>query len=459
MKAILRRWDGAVRGLVCLVALGVSSGVAATPEWKVGLSAARITPDKPLMLAGYAARSTPYKNIEDDLYSKVLVLEDGQGNRGVMVTNDLIGIAVEVGEEICVRLREKAGLRREQIALNASHTHTGPTLSLTAQARGSFSPQDAKNTVEYTRRLQDVIVDLVLRAIADLKPANLSWGVGVANFAMNRREFTPNGVRLGVNPRGLVDRSVPVLRVDGADGKPRAVLFGYACHNTTLSQNDYMISPDYAGYAQQVVQKASPGVQAMFVTGCGGAANPYPRGTIAISRQHGEELGREVMRVMENKLSPVRGPLTCVMGNADLPVRQTPRHELEQLVAKGNVREKASASRLLQSLDRGDPQPRHYSAPIAVWQLGGDLTWVGLSGEVVADYVPLIEKAVGPLQLWISAYCNDYFGYVPSARMLTEGGYETLGLFRANGIFTPETETVLVNTVRELSVRAGRQVP
>jgi hypothetical protein len=201
------------------------------------------------------------------------------------------------------------------------------------------------------------------------------------------------------------------------------------------------------------------GAQAMFGSGCGGAANPYPRGTLQVSREHGAALGREVCRVVETKLQPVRGPLTCVMAPAELPVRQTPRRELEQLVATGNVREKASATRLIESLDRGDAQPKHYSAPVAVWQFGNDLTWVGLSGEVVADYVPLIERAIGPLQLWISAYCNDYFGYVPSARMLAEGGYETLGLFRSNGIFTPETETVLVNKVRELSVQAGRTVP
>ena len=441
------------------LALFASTSIVTAAEWKAGIASAKITPDKPLMLAGYAARSTPFKNVEDDLYAKVLVLEDAQGNRGVMVTSDLIGLAAEIGEPICERLREKAGLRREQIVLNASHTHTGPTLSLSAEARGFSSAQDAKNTVEYTRRLQDVIVDLVLRASADLKPASLSWGVGVAHFAMNRREFTAKGVRLGVNPRGLADRSVPVLRIDGEKGKPRAVLFGYACHNTTLSQADYMVSPDYAGYAQQFVQKGWPETQAMFISGCGAAANPYPRGSIEIAREHGSALGREVTRVLETQLQPVRGLLKCVLATADLPVRQSTRAELEQLLAKGNAREKASAGKMLLSLDRGDAQPKHYAAPVAVWQFGSDLTWIGLSGEVVADYVPLIEKAVGPLQLWISAYCNDYFGYVPSARMLTEGGYETLGLFRANGIFTTETETVLVNKIRELSVQAGRRVP
>jgi neutral ceramidase len=447
-----------MKTLIWFAVVALSPALSWAAEWKVGLAAAKITPDKPLMLAGYAARSTPFKNVEDDLFTKVLVLEDAKGNRGVIITNDLIGIAAEIGEPICERLREKAGLGREQIVLNASHTHTGPTLSLNPEAR-TGSPQDAKNTVEYTRQLQDVIVNLVMDAIADLKPASLSWGVGVAHFAMNRREFTAKGVRLGVNPRGLVDRSVPVLRIDDVDGKVRAVLFGYACHNTTLSQTDYMVSPDYAGYAQQFVQKNFPGVQAMFVSGLGGAANPYPRGSIEVSREHGAALGGEVGRLLETKLQPVSGPLTCVSAPAELPVRQTTRAELEQLAAKGNVREKASAGKMLLSLERGDSQPKHYAAPVAIWQFGDDLTWVGLSGEVVADYVPLIEKAVGPLQLWISSYCNDYFGYVPSARMLLEGGYETLGLFRANGIFTSETETVLVNKVRELSVRAGRKVP
>ena len=68
---------------------------------------------------------------------------------------------------------------------------------------------------------------------------------------MNRREFTEKGVILGVNPRGPVDRSVPVLRVTNPDGKVLAVLFGAACHNTTLGPKDYRISGDFAGFAQE----------------------------------------------------------------------------------------------------------------------------------------------------------------------------------------------------------------
>jgi len=432
---------------------------AADADWQVGLASVNITPSKPLMLAGYAARSHPFDRVEDELFAKALVLADDQGNRGVIITTDLIGMASAISEAICARITEQTGLKREQIVINSAHIHTAPTLDLSEKPRGFFSEQWAKNTAAYTREVQDKLVALVVRAVQALAPAKLSWSTGVANFAMNRREFTPRGVRLGVNPRGLVDRSVPVLRIDGADGQPRAVLFGYACHNTTLTQNDYMLSGDYAGAAQRFVEKQVPGVQAMFILGCAGDANPYPLGTVELARQHGATLGTEVCRVLETKLAPVRGPLRCVFDRAALPVQPTPRAELEKMLAKGNVREKETAKRMIDDFERGAPMMKTYPAPVAVWQFGRDLTWVGLSNEVVVDFVPMIEKAIGPLQLWISAYCNDVSGYIPSARVISEGGYETRGIYSANALFTPETETVLVAKVRELSGRAGRKLP
>ena len=444
-------------GVFLLATLAGPGANAAEPEWKVGQATAKITPTKPLMLAGYAARNRPFDRIEDDLFAKALVIEDAAGNRGVMVTADLIGFTAAVADPICERLREKAGLRREQIVLNASHIHTGPSLSLNPAKRGNFSADDAINTVEYTRWLQDQIVDVVLRALGELTPARLSWGGGQASFAMNRREFTPTTIKLGVNPRGLVDRTVPVLRIDGLDGKPRAVVFGYACHNTTLTQRDYMLSGDYAGYAQRLIEERFPEAQAMFVIGCAGDANPYPLGTLELARQHGAALGEEVCRVLTTALRPVRGTLTCVFDRAVLPVRQMDRNELERMTLVGNTREKATAAEMLAAVARGEPQPTSYPAPVAVWQFGDDLTFVGLSGEVVVDFVPLIEKAIGPLQVWISAYCNDVFGYIPSARVVAEGGYEARGIYAINGLFTAEAESVLVDKVRELSARAGRK--
>jgi hypothetical protein len=146
------------------------------------------------------------------------------------------------------------------------------------------------------------------------------------------------------------------------------------------------------------------------------------------ARQHGAELSQEVERVLggpgfigsgqAGKLRPVRGPLRIAYGTTELP-----------LEAGGNV-----------------------TGRVAVWRLGEDLTLVALSGEVVVDYVALIEKALGPLNLWVAAYSNDVFGYLPSARVLGEGGYET-----GRG-FSAKAQDALVTKVRELAATVGRTV-
>ncbi|MBW8885852.1 MAG: hypothetical protein JF612_13990 [Planctomycetia bacterium] len=194
---------------------------------------------------------------------------------------------------------------------------------------------DAERTAAYTREMCDKIVVTAAEAATKLQPAKLSWGTGVVHFVMNRREFTTDrGVILGVNPRGPADRSVPVLRIDDPSGKLLTVVCGTACHNTTLGGNDYEISGDYAGHAQRLIEEQHPGAQAMFVLGCAGDANPYPRGTHEIALTHGKELGKEVERVLTTKLVPVRGPLKIQSGEASLPLAPPPsREEIEKLAA------------------------------------------------------------------------------------------------------------------------------
>jgi neutral ceramidase len=430
-------------------------------DWKVGLARVKITPDYPVFLAGYASRNKPFINVEADLYAKALALEDGHGQRVVLVTSDLIGFSASVAEPICQRLRDKTGLKREQILLNSSHTHTGPTLLLRASDREEPAGGDLERNIEYTRQLQDKIVELVQQATARLEPAKLSWGVGVCPFVMNRREFTANGVILGVNPRGLADRTAPILRIDAPDGRLRAVLFGAAVHGTTLGGEIYELCGDYAGFAQANIEEKYPSVQAMFIMGCAGDANPYPRGTMALAREHGATLGKEICRLLEGKLRPVRGPLHIAFDRAALPLQPPPpREELKKQATRKGGYQAWVAQKMLATLERGEKPPEHYDCPISVWQFGDDLTLVGLSGEVVVDYVSMLEKALGPNKLWLTAYCNDVFGYLPSARVLREGGYETRGLYSGGvGYFDAKAQDVLVDRLRELAKQVGRKMP
>jgi neutral ceramidase len=445
-----------------VVMAGVGSLSATSPEdWKVGLAAAKITPQQPVMLSGYASRNHPFEKVTTDIFAKALALEDGAGHLAVLVTTDLLGLPATVAEPVCARLQEKAGLSREQILLSSSHIHTGPALKAMIVGEKTVDPGDVQRTIAYTRELQDNLVEVVIHSLQERKPARLSWGSGVANFVMNRRQWTPRGVVLGANPRGPADRTVPVLRIDDLNGKPRAVLFGAATHNTTLFPQCYEICGDYAGFAQAYLEEKHTGVQAMFMLGLAGDSDPYPRGTMELSRAHGAALGQEVDRVLAGKLQPVRGPLAVTLGHADLPLQTPPsREELTKQAAQKSGIPAENARHMLAIVKRGEKLPTHYSSPVAVWQFGKDLTLVAMSGEVVVDYVALLEKALGPNQLWLAAYCNDVFGYVPSARVLAEGGYETRGLYAGGvGTFAPQTEEVLVQKTRELAARAGRKLP
>jgi neutral ceramidase len=430
--------------------------IAAESGWKVGMASVKITPEMPVMMSGYAARILPFKEVAQDIYAKALVIEDATGQRAVIVTTDLSGMTRQFVDPLAQRITEQTGLKREQLLFTWSHNHSGPSLSFNARATGGVTPADATNRVTYTRWLQDRLVDLVGQANRTLEPARISHGRGVARFVMNRREVTDKGIILGVNPSGPVDRSVPVLRIDAPDGRLRAVLFGTACHNTTLGARNFALSGDYAGFAQHALQEKLPGVQAMFMMGCGGDANPYPRDTLEVAKAHGNELAAEVQRVLGTKLRPIAGPLKATFSKADLPLQSATKEQLKPLAASSPNWQIGNAQQMLAMLERGEKLPTHCAAPIAVWQFGRDLTLVALSGEVVYDYVPLIEKALGPLNLWVASYANEGFGYLPSARLVAEGGYETRGLNSGDGWFAPEAQDVVVAKVRELAKQAGR---
>jgi hypothetical protein len=434
----------------------------ATPDeadLRVGLARAKITPEGPIWMAGYASRNKPSEGVLADLYAKATAFEDAAGERAVLLTADVIGYNARVADFVCQRIIDKTGLQRRQILLNPSHTHAGPVIGIPGATGYGLEGEEAERVHEYAERLADTLAAIAADALADLKPARVSWGIGVTHIVMNRREFTERGVRLGFNPRGYVDRSVPVLRVDSSEGELRALVFGCACHNTTLGGKHYELCGDYAGFAQAHVEAEFPGVQAMFMIGCGGSANPYPRGTVEDARRNGQSLGAEVCRLAGEKLAPVRGPLCVALECADLPLEPVPpRDELEKLV-DGPRYLTYNYRRMLEAIDRGESLPTEYRAPIAVWQFDDDLTLVALPGEVVNDYVPLVETAIGHRKLWIAGYANDDFGYLPTKKVLAEGGYETRGLITDVGFFAPEVEDVVIAKVREMAEKVGRASP
>ncbi len=228
--------------------------------WKAGVARADITPAEPIWLAGFGSRQHPSEGIRTHIYTKALALEDERGAVSVLVTADLVDTKRDVWDVVAERCRTQYGIAREHLWFNESHNHSAPIT--TRAAISVYYPLNADQEGAVRRYTDEFIhktVSVVGQAMANLAPARLEFQQGLAGIAVNRRR-----VRLRSLP-GPVDQDVPVLAVWDRGANLRAIVVGYSCHATVLS--DYEISGDWPGYAQEEIERAHPGAAALFVQG------------------------------------------------------------------------------------------------------------------------------------------------------------------------------------------------
>jgi hypothetical protein len=305
----------------------------------------------------------------------------------------------------------------------------------------------------YTQTLEDGLVLVIEAAAQDLRPGKLAFGEGQAGFAANRRAQRIQPQPGTAPPPAPVDHGVPVLVVRGEDDALRAVLFGYACHNTTLAI--YQINGDYAGFAQAALEERHPGATALFMSGCGADCNPDPRGQVELARQHGQSLAAAVEQVLRGAVQPLRGPLRVGFEQVDLQLVDPPgKQDLERLLQDKNVYQQRLAKSLLGELAAGRPLPTSCACPVQVFRFGDDLLLAALGGEACVDYALRLRREFAGRRIWIAGYCNDIFAYIPSERVLQEGGYEggtAMMYFGLHGPFQPGIEQRLIDSVKRLA--------
>jgi neutral ceramidase len=423
-QAMMGRSIGSVMIALILVISGAAEPNAAT-LWKAGVAKVNISPELPIWLSGYASRNKPANSKHDDLWAKALVLQDANGRRAVLVTMDLVGIPREISQNVCKELESQYKLPRASIALNVSHTHSGPVVRGNLMAMYSLDEDQSRRINEYRSALKDKLVNVVGDAIKTLAPAKVEWGIGEADFAVNRRnnkEAQVPKLREEGKLAGPVDHALPVLTVSDSDGKLRAIVGGYACHATVMSE--YFVTADWPGAGQNDLEKRHPGAIAMFVAGCGGDQNPLPRRGMSYVEKYGEDFAAGVDKAIEAGLKPIAPTLHTTYSEIELPFDKLPtRAELDTTTAAARP-QGPWAKYMLAEWDRDGGLPATYPYPIQAWDLGDQLTWVFLGGEVVVDYSLRLKSELGGDRTWISGYSNDVMAYIPSRRVLGEGGYE-----------------------------------
>lgn len=437
--------------LTCLIALPLAAA-----DFQAGVARLKITPETPIWLSGYESRNHASEGVAGDLWAKALAIQDAKGHRVVIVTTDLIALPRSITDPVAAR----TGLDRGQLVFNSSHIHSGPVLRGNLGTMYDLGPEDARRVQEYSLKLADDLVTVIGAALGDLKPAVLSYGEGAADFAVNRREATPKGIRIGVNPAGPRDTAVPVLKVARPDGTLIAVLFGYACHNTTLGGDFYRISGDYAGFAQLEIERTHPEAAALFVQLCGADANPNPRGTLVLAEQHGRTLAAEVNRVLTTRMNRLRGPIRAAFQIIEPKFAPYTRETFESQLSGRGAAKVRNARAMLNAIDEGRPI-RRIPYPVQAIRFGKSLTLVALGGEVVADYALRIKREYRSAKepIIVAAYSNDVMCYIPSLAVLKGGGYEpvdSMAYYGMPGPFDDSIEETVFTGIHSVMKRVGK---
>lgn len=385
-------------------------------EYAVGVAAVDITPAYPVRLNGFGSRRTESEGVTQPIWAKAIAIGADDERPLVLITVDSLGIRLPMVEEVARRLKEKAAIERERLVITFTHSHTTPKVNGASDTIFStpIPPEHQQHIDQYTNELTDALEKVALAALADRKPARLEWAVGKVEFAKNRR-----------TPGGPVDHDLPVLVVRSADdGAIRAIYVSYACHCVTLSHNK--ISGDWAGYAQEAIQRQNPGAIALVSIGCGSDSNPSSGVTgdnIAAAAEQGGEIADEVSRLLKGPLKPITGQIQATLKTIDLPLNKLPsRQELESSATTDDPAG-YNAKYQLAKLDRGEALQTKMIYPIQTWSFGDSLAMVFLGGEVCVDYSLRLKQELDAARVWIHGYSNDFGCYVPSERLLEEGGY------------------------------------
>ena len=435
-------------GGLFFISLFAVAGIAGAEEgnasFYVGAARIDITPETPVQMYGYSARTTESEGVAGQLHAAALAIgHDADAGPAVLLTVDNGSVPSSIRDEVLRRVNEKQTILSERFVLCNSHNHSGPNL----KGMGAIEGEDREHLEAYEELLIDRLTSVVLEALAVRQSANIAWAQGTVNFAMNRRVLTDGRwTGFGAVSEGAVDHSLPVLRVTDADGKLIALAVNYACHNTTLRGSFREIHGDWAGCAQAALLEACPDAVPLITIGCGADSDPCPHGTTELCEQHGQAVADEVSRLLdEGGWSPLTGSLLAQRRNLELPYAERSEDGTETVVTP---------------YTGGGGPPRadldFETFQITTWTFSDELAMVFFSDEVVVDYALRLKEEFDGDRLWVSAYTNDVSRYIVSSRLIGEGGYEVRNSLSAQLTFddpaelTPPLEDRIVEAVHEL---------
>lgn len=405
-----------MRLLICSLMLAA----AAQAEFRAAVVKADITPANSQWLMGYGARQST--GVHDRIFHKVAALDDGS-TQVFLVASDLCVFSPSVFDEFAADLQKETGIQARQVWWTTTHTHSAPEVGppgiydVLLKGRSEHAWDR-----DYMALVKSTLVSAIKQARADLKPARVALGAGMARANINRRARDLDGtISLGLNPDGIADRQIGLIRIEHADGKPMGLIANYAMHGTVLGGRWMQISGDGPGIVASYVEDKL-GVPMLYINGAAGNMAPIYTVQADPKAAHMGEfrvlLGDKILDA--NRRMGEAGPATMELGEKWV---ETPRKaglgwpvELPQYAAKS-----ASGADLVR-------------IPVRFLRLGDTVLWAA-PVELFCEIAIRVRNESPFRHTFFFGYTNGWLGYLPTAVAFQEGGYEP-----RTSPFTPQVE-------------------
>jgi len=451
----------------------------------IGWASTDITPDRPVCLRGqFHVRIS--QGVNDPLTATALAIEASDGSGGsdqaIMVSCDHVGLSHEFGEKLREMVRPRLpGFDVRKIFLNATHTHTGPTVT-----EGKYPDQgpDVMTPTECAELLHGRIADCIVEAWEGRKPGGVTWAFGQAVVGHNRRAVYSDGsAKMYGNTNderfdsieGYEDHSLNVLFVWDENQDLTGMVINLACPSQ-VTEGAYYVSADFWHEVREEIRKRH-GRHLFFLPQCAPAGDQSPhflihkkeeaymRERMGLSER--EVIGRKVANAVDELLASVRSDIRTdvilkhIVQDIDLPVRlvteqemKQARAEYERLAESQPENDKVASQkftrmnwhrRVIERYERQKGNPGH-TIEIHVLRLG-DVAIATNPFELFLDFGIRIKARTKALQNFLVQLACGVDGYLPTARAVRARSY---GAEPASNLVGPEGGQALVDTTVDL---------
>jgi hypothetical protein len=387
---------------------------------KIGVKSEKITPEKSIDLAGFGVPGRTIEGVHDDIYLSVMAIEHN-GSKAAIVCADIIGFDLEMVKELKHSILERFGYREEEVFFNASHTHSGPqTLTYMLSIVG-------KPDREYLAFFKSRILSVFAQALEDMEESDLYTAVTKESIGICRRLVSNGKALFAPNDNGEIDDNVTVLKFV-SHGRVKAIIFNYACHPSTVGTR--LVSADYPGCARKVIEDYfKEGIVTFYLQGCCGNIRGrtikdgrFRPGTWEDVDTFGRRLGQKIIDACTGNMRKVENIsiLSCI-SSLRLPLQSIPPREYFEDIVHNNTSKKEWAEKMLRNYDSLPSSRTFILHRISICD---NLMLLGMSGEVCSEYSTFSKESFEEGTMAVAAYTNGTEGYIPTAIMFKEGGYE-----------------------------------